>query len=140
MLNEYEKIGGIVIECFQKQGRWYFKKNNTLYDLAPASITEYNLSPIVWGIDRLLGNGLQIKDLSRDKCLLVVSKQILPKSDVKLSFIEPLYDGWLYAVDEMNLKGLITGQKAWICPYIRFFFDDAPSILYVKIEELQNEN
>ena len=71
-------------------------------------------------------------------CLLIVSEGYLPKSDVKLTYIEPQFDGWLYSIEEMNLKGLLPGQKAWICPYLKYFFTNPPTSLFVKIEGLDH--
>jgi len=140
MKSEFEKIGATAIECLKQNGRWVFRHNGSLLDLAPAGATEFALSPIVWGIDRLLGNGVQLLNLQNAEkgCHLVVSQGFLPKSDVKLTFIEPQFDGWLYSVEEMNLKGLLPGQKAWICPYMKYFFNDPPATLFIKIEEINH--
>ena len=51
---------------------------------------------------------------------------------------EPKYDGWVYKVTEMNLKGLMVGQCAWLCPYLKFYFSEAPTQLYLKIDPLES--
>lgn len=140
-MTDFEKIGAIAIECLQKNGRWVFLKDGSLFDLAPAGATEFALSPIVWGIDRLLGNGAKLLGIPNPEqgCLLVISQNFLPKSDVKLNYLEQQFDGWLYAVEELNLKGLLPGQKAWICPYMKYFFNEPPESIFVKIEGIKHE-
>ncbi len=140
MKSDFEKIGAKAIECLKQNGRWVFRHNNSLFDLAPAGATEFALSPIVWGIDRLLASGVQLHKIQNAEkgCLLIVSETYVPKSDVKFTYIEPQFDGWLYSVEEMNLQGLLPGQKAWICPYLKYFFANPPAILFVKIEGLNH--
>ena len=50
---------------------------------------------------------------------------------------EPKFDGWVYDVEEMNLTGLMPGQAAWMCPYMKFFYETPPRILFIKLEECQ---
>jgi hypothetical protein len=46
----------------------------------------------------------------------------VPKSDVKFTYIEPQFDGWLYSVEEMNLQGLVPETKeAWDLPLFEVF-------------------
>lgn len=140
-MSDFEKIGAVAIECLQKNGRWVFRKDESLFDLAPAGATEFALSPIVWGIDRLIGNGAKLLGIKNPEkgCLLIVSKEFLPKAAVKLNYLEPQFDGWIYSVEELNLTGLLPGQKAWICPYMKYFFKDPPECIFVKIEAMNHE-
>ena len=94
----------------------------------------------MWGIDRLLATGIRLRGLedAESGCLMVVSEGFVPKSDVRMTYLEPQFDGWLYRVEEMNLKGLLPEQKAWICPYMKYFFPSAPESLHIRIEGLQH--
>lgn len=140
MNSDFEKIGAKAIECLKHNGRWVFRHNGSLFDLAPAIATDYALSPIVWGIDRLLATGVKMRSIddAEKGCLLIVSEGFIPKSDVKMTYLEPQFDGWLYQVEEMNLKGLLPEQRAWICPYLKYYFTSPPLSLHVKIEGLSN--
>ena len=66
--------------------------------------------------------------------------ELLSQADVeKLTYKEPLYDGWVYDVFEENLKGLMHQQGAWICPYIKFYYKEPPAILYLKMESITED-
>jgi hypothetical protein len=137
---EFEKIGATAIECRQQKNRWVFRRGDTYYDLAPAFTTELTLSPVILGIDRLIMIGSKLLNIKNpeDGCWLIFSENYFPKADVQFNFFEQKFDGWVYSVEEMNLKGLMTGQKAWICPYMKYFFKDAPQTIYIKIKEMED--
>jgi hypothetical protein len=134
---EFEKIGVNVIRPFKKNDRWVFTHNNTNYDLAPAGITDVCLSPLVIGVDRLIALGCNLKKINNPEegFDLLFSEQYFPNADVKFNFKEEKFDGWIYDVEELNLKGLLPGQAAWICPYMRFYYQEIPRTLYLKVEK-----
>ena len=138
MKTEFDKIGVNTIKCLMADGRWKFEKDNRLYDMAPAEITDYALSPLVIGADRLIGQGCKLLNINNAEngFNLLFSENYFPNADVLFMFEEVKFDGWIYKVEELNLKGLMPGQCAWICPYMAFFYKEPPKQLYIKMESL----
>ena len=138
MDKHFDKIGVNVIKCIQKNGRWVFEKENKLYDMAPAEYTDYALSPLIIGANRLIETGCKLKGIQKaeDGFHLLFSENYFPNADVLFVLDEGKFDGWVYKVEELNLKGLMTGQCAWICPYMNFFYQEPPKQLYLKMESL----
>lgn len=136
MKNEFDMIGVTVIKSLQKNNRWGFEYQGKFYDMAPANFTEYMLSPLVIGVDRLINVGCQQKGIQNiDKGVnILFSQNYFPNADVKFNYDEMKFEGWIYKVEELNLKGLLPGQCAWICPYMGFYFKSPPETLYIKIE------
>jgi hypothetical protein len=134
---EFDKIGVNTIRPFKKNGRWVFNKDNKTWDLAPAQLTDASLSPIVLGADKLISNGCKAKNIQNPEngFLILFSEQWFPGCDVKLIFKENKFDGWLYDVESQNLQELMPGQGAWLCPYIKMYYENPPQNLYLKIEE-----
>lgn len=135
---EFTKIGVNVIKCLQSKARWVFEKDGMYYDMAPANYTEYALSPMIIGADRLIQVGCQIKSLAKPEegFNLLFSENYFPNADVLFHFKEIKFDGWVYEVEELNLKGLMKGQCAWICPYMSFYYKEPPKNLYIRMESL----
>jgi hypothetical protein len=106
--------------------------------MAPASFTEYILSPMIIGVDRLINIGCKMREIKNPQngFWMLFSENYFPNSDVLFEFIEQKYDGWIYKVSEMNLKGLTPDQSAWICPYMKFYYPEPPEKLYLKIESI----
>jgi len=136
--NEFDKIGVNTIKCLMHNKRWVFEKDNTLYDMAPANITDYMLSPIVFGADRLIHAGCKLKNINNPEkgFLILFSENYFPNADVKFEFSENKFDGWTYKVKELNLKGLLPDQGAWICSYMKFYYSEPPPVLYLKMESM----
>lgn len=139
---EFSKLGVNAVKCLQKNNRWVFAKDNSFYDMAPANITDYLLSPIVFGADKLIQIGCKLKNIHNpeDGFLLLFSENYFPNADVKLNFSENKFDGWIYKVESLNIKGLLPDQGAWICPYMKFYYDEPPQTLYLKLETIDNSN
>jgi hypothetical protein len=137
---DFEKIGVNTIRPFKSNGRWVFKHNNQTYDMAPAGIMDTVLSPLVIGADRLIALGCQMKGIPNPEAgfNLLFSEEYFPNADVKFNFVEIKHSGWIYAVEELNLKGLMPGQSAWICPYMTFYYPQPPKTLYLKVEPLES--
>ena len=143
MTSDLEKIGAKSIKPFVYNGRWVFEKDNVKYDLAPASMTEMTFSPLIIGVDKMISTATKKKDIlsPENGFNLLFSNEYFPNADVKLDLIEPKFDGWLYSLEELNLKGTMPGQKVWICPYMAFFYEDsAPETMYIKFEEIESSN
>jgi hypothetical protein len=134
--NEFEKIGVTTIRPFKENGRWLFQHKGQKLDLAPAGIMDAMLSPLVIGVDRLIALGCQMKNIENPEAgfLLLFSEQYFPNADVKFNLKEQKFDGWIYNVEELNLKGLLPGQAAWVCPYLVMYYPEPPKTLYLKIE------
>lgn len=132
---EFEKIGVKVIRVLNSNGRWAFKHNETLYDLAPASIMEIVLSPLVMGVDKLIDAACQKKNLSRSELNLLFSVEYFPKADVKFNLRETKGEGWIYDIEALNVE-VMQGQAAWICSYLKFYFSEPPKTLFLKLEEI----
>jgi len=141
-IDDYDKLGIKVFFVLKKDGRWVFERNKQYYDFAPAQITTYTLSPIIIGTDRLINISCQLKKFQnyQDGFLLLVSDHYFPACDLKLTYKEPMYDGWVYDVQEENLKGFMEKQGAWLCPYIKFYYKEPPSILYLKLESISKNS
>jgi len=130
---EFQKIGVNTLKVFQSNGRWLFKHSEKIYDMAPAGITDFVLSPLIVGADRLIALVCKKKNI-KDEFLLLFSEEYFPNADVKLNFSEVKYEGWIYSIEELNMKGFIPGQSIWICPYMKFFYESQPNVLYLKVE------
>lgn len=138
---DYEKMGIHAFFVIKKNQQWVFERNGDYYPFAPAILTSATLSPIIVGTDRLINIGCKIKKVKdyENGFLLLVGDDYFPACDVKMSYKEPLYDGWVYDVEEVNLKGLMADQGAWLCPYIKFYYPEPPKILYLKMESITED-
>ena len=134
---DFEKIGVNIIRPFMSNGRWMFEKNGKNYDMAPAGIMDVVLSPLVIGADKLIALGCKLKNIKdyENGFLLLFSEEYFPNADVKFTLLEPKANGWIFNVEELNLKGLLPGQAAWVCPYMVMYYPEPPKTLYLKIEE-----
>lgn len=139
---DYEKLGINSFYVTKQFQQWVFERNGKFYPFAPAVLTSATLSPVIVGTDRLINIGCKIKKVENyeNGFLLLVSENYFPACDVKMSYKEPLYDGWIYDVEEVNLKGLMADQGAWLCPYIKFYYPEPPKILYLKMESISKDS
>lgn len=138
---DFEKIGVNTIRPFKKDGRWVFNKDGKIWDMAPAQLTDISLSPVVVGADRMILAGCALKKIQTPEngFLVLFSEQWFPGCDVKLTLKENKFDGWLYDVTPESLQGLMPGQGAWICPYMKMYYNNPPQTLYLKIEATPSE-
>jgi hypothetical protein len=138
--SDFDKLGVNTLTCKQHRGRWVFDHKGVLYDMAPAEATDFILSPMILGADRLIRGGCSAKNISNPEngFLLLFSENYFPNSDVKFVYRENKFDGWTYSVEPMNLKGVMEGQGAWICPYMRFYYPEPPKELYLRMEPLES--
>lgn len=133
---DFEKLGVNVIRPYKKNGKWLFNKNGAAWPMAPAGITDVGLSPVVVGADRAINIACQMKGIENPEngfCLLF-SETYFPTCDVKFTYKEDKFDGWIYDVQSENLQGLMAEQQTWVCPYLGFYFDKPPQTLYLKVE------
>ena len=135
-MSDFDKIGVKTIRPFKSNGRWVFKHEGRLLDMAPAEIMDVVLSPLVIGADRLIAAGCQMKNIPNPEngFVLMFSEEFFPNADVKFNYVEQKFNGWIYAVEELNLKGLMPGQSAWVCPYMAYYYPEPPKTLYLKVE------
>lgn len=133
---DFEKIGVNTIRPFKENGRWLFTHNGQKLDLAPAGVMDTVLSPLVIGVDRLIAVGCGMKGIENPEAgfTLMFSQEYFPNADVKFNLREQKFNGWIYDVEELNLKGLMPGQGAWVCPYLVMYYPEPPKTLYLKIE------
>jgi hypothetical protein len=136
---DYEKIGVQVVKPYHHQGKWVFDKDGQRWPMAPAGITDATLSPIVVGADRLINLACQMKKIENPEAgfTLLFSEEYFPGCDVKFTYREPKYDGSVYNVEGVNLKGIVPDQQAWVCPYLTFYYQKPPQVLYLKVEANQ---
>lgn len=136
---DFDKIGVNTLKCLLHNGMWKFEYKNHHYQLAPAGMTDFSLSPMIVGADRLLVTGCKLKKIPNPEngFWLLFSQEYFPNPDVRFDFKENKFNGWVYTVQEMNLKNLMEGQCAWLCPYLKFYFPEPPATLYLKIEALE---
>lgn len=139
--SDLEKMRISSFKVFKSGGRWVFEHNNDIYDFAPAMSTDAALSPVVVGADRLINLGCKGKGIEEFESgfMLLVSSDYFPACDVRLTYREPLYDGWLYDVHKENLEGVMQGQQTWICPYIKFFYAEPPQTLYLRMASMSEQ-
>lgn len=116
---------------------WMFRRGNKYYNIAPANSTQIILSPIVWGIDRLMVSACKFKKIKNyeDGFRLQFSEDYILNSDVCLLYCDTLLDGWTYDIKPEKFKDVMEGQKAWMCPYLKFYFEEPPKKLYVKVDD-----
>ena len=137
-ISHYSKMGIRAIVPFKKNNKWVFKKDNFVYDIAPAEITEVSLNPLVSGIDKIISFVCKEKDIKENSCLLLFSENYFPNADAKFDFVELKYNGWIYNVEGLNLTGFLTGQRAWFCSYMTLYFDPPPKNIYVRLENYES--
>lgn len=137
--SDFDKLGVNTLKCKQNKGRWVFEHNGALFDMAPAEATDFLLSPMIIGADRLILGGCAAKGITNPEngFLLLFSENYFPNADVKFVYDENKFDGWTYKVEAMNMKGVMPGQGAWICPYMRFYYPEPPKELYLRIEAME---
>lgn len=135
-MKDFEKLGIQAISPFLRNGRWVFEQNGSIFDLAPAQLTSLALNPLVFGVDKLIQMGCNIKQIQpEDGFYLLFSSEYFPNADVKLIKKEQKADGWTYSIEAVNIKNVMTGQCVWICAYMLKFFKESPETIFVKIEE-----
>lgn len=132
--DEYAKIGVNSIFPFTRSGKWFFKHEGQLFSLAPAEIMNMVLSPLTVGVDKIMNLVCEKKGISG--CVLLFSEQYFPNADMKFVLAEQKSDGWIYNIEELNLKGLLQGYSAWVCPYLLKFHKEPPKCLYLRLDSL----
>lgn len=133
-----KKIGVTSLKIYSKKDRWVFEHNGSFFDLAPAGVMDFVLSPLIVGVDRLVVAGCKKKGINNPESgfYLLFSKDYFPNADVLLKYRETKADGWIYDIEGLNLD-VMQGQAAWICPYMKFYYSEPPKSLYLKLETLE---
>lgn len=135
--SDFDKIGVNVIKPYKYQDKWVFDRNNQTYPFAPAGLTDFVLSPVIVGADRLIITACSIKNIKNPEngFNLLFSEAFFPTCDVKLTYKESKFDGNVYKIEGINLQ-VNENQQAWLCPYLTFYYKKPPQTLYLKVEEL----
>jgi hypothetical protein len=142
-IEDYKKIGVDVIRIYKSGGRWLFKKDGHEYNMAPADAVGASLSPTVLGANRVIEHGCNIKGIKNPEkgFYLLFSTQYFPNSDVKLTFKEIKFDGWVYSLESMSLQVPKIVESIWVCPYLGVYYaKGAPKNLYLRILPDENSN
>lgn len=136
-IEDYKKIGVEVIRIYKENNRWLFKKDGHAYDLAPSLAVKAMLSPTILGANRVIEVGCQLKGIknSENGFFLLFSRDYFPNSDVKLTFKEVKFEGWVYNVEGLNLAVPKVVESIWVCPYLGTYFSQAPNALYLRALE-----
>lgn len=136
--SELERMDINTFVVKKSNGNWVFEKDGSFYSFAPPMFAEMTLSPVIFGADKLINYGCKFKGMVgyEDGFNLLVSSSYFPACDIRLTYAEPFYDGWIYEVDGENLKGFMEQQKTWMCPYLKMYYDKPPFKLYLKMESI----
>jgi hypothetical protein len=130
---ENNDINKVFINKDQK-GNWYFQNDKGKYILAPATLTEFSLSPLVAGADKAIQFGCKSKNLdSKDGLYLYFSEEQFLDCDIRLELKNNFFDGWIYDAFSENIK-TEAGQKIWACNYLNIYYDNPPKIIYLKLD------
>lgn len=134
--SDLEKINVKSIRPYKHNGRWVFDHEDKTWDMAPAGLTEATLSPIIVGVDRLIALSAQAQGITEPEngFNLLFSETYFPRCDVKITFVEDKFDGWLYQMTSVN-TAVANEQFVWICPYLKLYFEKIPKELYLRMEQ-----
>ena len=128
-------MGISVVSSFKLKDKWRFKHDNKMYHLSPPDIMNLTLSPITSCFDKFVDLVIEKKNFqSAENLLFLFSEHFFPNADVKFNLVDLKYNGWVYSLEELNLRDFLPGQLVWICSYLCYFFKDAPKSLYFKLE------
>lgn len=129
--NETTKNSSFII--LRKSDKFFITHQGWPYDLSPSNIVKINLPPNVEGVDSFLKKVSQVKNISGDVALETEKQWFF--CDVRIEFKENFMNGYTYNIfgEEMSIP---SGLGVWICPYIKFFYEDMPKKLYLKINSV----
>lgn len=113
-----------------KSNNFFVIHNGWPYDLSPPPIVKISLPPNIIGIDEVLREGSKIKNINGD-FVLTASDEWFFGCDVRAEYKNTELNGWVYVAKSEKLK--ISDQHVWVCPYLKFYFEEPPKILYMSI-------
>jgi hypothetical protein len=130
--DEPQTDGKLRVQILSKGGNMFVMHQGWAYNLAPPPTTQMNLSPVVLGVDVFLREGAKIKGLGTS-FTLASSPEWFLGCDARIEFEENLFDGWTYFLypESLNVKNF---HKVWICQYLKFYFENPPSKLFLLLE------
>jgi hypothetical protein len=119
-------------QILNKRGSYFVMYKGWAYNLSPSSYTQMSLSPAILGVDSFLKEGSKIKGIDGNLTLASCPDWFLG-CDVRIEFQERLLDGWVYSLhaESLNVKNF---HRVWICPYLKFFFENPPPKLFLSLE------
>jgi len=141
-IEDYKKIGVEVIKIYKSRNSWVFKRDGREYNMAPSEAVRSVLSPTILGANRVIEVGCNLKGIKNpdDGFFLLFSNDYFPNSDVKLSFQEIKFDGWVYSLEGINLDVPKIVESIWVCPYLGLHYTKGvPKTIYLRILS-QNED
>lgn len=135
---EFEKIGVHVVKPFKKGNEWFFSHNDNEYPMAPAQIISSNLSPIILGADNFIKIGCDAKKINNPEngFNLLFSSEYFPTCDVKLTYKENFFNGYIYLVEPINYMDVIPGQSVFMCSFVNLYYSSPPKEIYLKAEAI----
>jgi len=135
-IGDYKKIGVEVIRIYKSNNSWLFKRDGREYNMAPSEAVRAVLSPTILGANRLIEVGCGLKGISNPEngFYLLFSTGYFPNCDVKLTFKEVKFDGWVYSVEGLGLEVPKVVESIWVCPYLSAHYrSGVPKILYLRV-------
>lgn len=133
---DYKKIGVEVIRIYKSTNSWVFKRDGHEYNMAPAEAVRAALSPTVLGANRVIEAGCKLKGIRNPEngFYLLFSTGYFPNCDVKLTFKEIKFDGWVYSVEGVNLEVPKVVESIWVCPYLSIHYNKVvPETIYLRV-------
>lgn len=126
----------LIISPVNHKGYWVFEYNKKYYNIAPSHSTQLSLSPLILGIDKIMIGACHYKNINIDKGFYIkLSKNYFDNCDVSLNYIDTLFDGWVYGITPQLFSNVREHQKIWMCPYLKFYYNNPPASLYVEVEK-----
>lgn len=114
----------------KNKGKFFFTYNGWPYDLSPSELTKANLPPNVQGVESFLKQASISKKIEGNIELQIEKDWFF--CDARIEYKERFMDGWIYNIFGEELQ-IPIGVGIWICPYIKFFYQEMPDILYLKV-------
>lgn len=127
---EKKELSQSYFSILKKDSKFFITYQGWSYDLSPSNIVKMSLPPNVEGVDSFLRKASQYKNISGD--IALVAKNDWFFCDARIEYKEKFMEGWTYDIFSEEMK-IPNGLGVWICPYIKFFYEDMPKKLYLKV-------
>lgn len=124
-MNLNEKIVHLVL----KKNKLFFLHKNRAYSMAPSQIAELNMPPFCKGADKVLIEIKNKKNIKSDQIKMIYDTSWFFGCDIELDLSQDSKkEGCIYSIND-------SPDKVWVCSYLNLVFENAPSKIYIKIEE-----
>lgn len=121
------------IPILKKSEKFFIYYKNRYYDLSPPSVISMTLPPSIVGFDFVIREGSRIKDI-QENLELKLSDEWFFYCDAKAEFKRSEMSGFIYRIEGEQIK--IKPQDVWICDYLKFFFEEPPAFLFLKLDSM----